>query len=1122
MLSNCNGAIQNIHCISFSLQIPDKMLFQCKRCVFMGSDPERVNSHYREKHMETGFRCGHCSYHADKREHIATHSLLKHRQSPLSVIDLAELSDEEIDEDEEQTTLTLSQLYEAIAVYVISVSPFEVTCQMCGTSRRSSSDVQVHILQDHLQFKPYKCKYCQVQGVTQEEMKDHLKRTHPYLGRKVITRKYVGVPPEVIASDLMKCGAAVPFGPLEESPLGLRIENVASISPGMALGNVSALNSWGITTPDADEDSQTLALQGALPFSLKEEDEDPIPSKERPRDDSGSPTPSVSSSGSLSKGGPGGKRRRVFHCMHCSYKSLWNAQDVQKHLASLHLKAGSLGCKYCDYRSSNKREIFDHGKKEHPGQKITACAGNIPNLITKQVGAMVYIGVPGIDVVSPEPSSPNEVPAVSPQQKEVATSKPKETSSSPIGQQTQIKRPGKKRKNDNEEENLFVCKECGYSTSNLNHMFVHILNVHHLLKAFSCSYCGFEDSRIYKVEQHVSKAHPGEQVRVRKVIEERRDKLMKSVIVSEADPDSQEAKSGTAGGSNSAKKAKLESPGLPDFPLGSVQFGCGRCAYTSSLKASVAKHSKKTHPSLNVKWKKFAEEEDKVIIVKEGTVELTSLETTAKLPASPLKIKITHRSDVRVCEQCKLECESSEALEQHILLKHHQSSQGSYHCLYCTSRNKNKYKMKEHCRHKHPGKSMKFSFKLYSEGKSMLSPPAIPKKSSNKQNSITCQLCLQTFLSFKTLELHMYTHVGYTPYQCKDCDYKTHSRLGIRMHYIKRHPGVECRYDYVEDGEKAGLFDALMQDYKQFDPASNKSDPQPGPSSSTGPEGSTEAELSPQVYQCVLCSTKRYGLNKMEQHLYKELKHMRFKCSACAHGAYSRKAMKKHINEEHGKGMASMVHNRNPQVEKHILSLIQQSEVPPDEVPATPPKKPSTVAKGSPLRTDSPTRQDTTCPKCLYVSTSVVGLKKHILTHSPFKWVCGYCPCKTSFRSDLKRHIRIKHPDQEMKMKRINMETGAEDSETDASSLNSSHNSLPGLTARNTSSPQRPLASKKTTEKKEDVKTKKGKFQTISYPMLVQISGVVQDCGLSSALAMEIQQSCSKLFHIPCLYTSMA
>ena len=245
----------------FGYKIPNKDLYQCKKCVFMDKGPSKVRRHFCARHENyCPYTCGLCAFVSVSTARIEKHSNKAHpgktiriiyREEQIKVLEGKENSEAKGSSDlskilqqpaplkhpqqkaegpvrlPESTDDFDEKLQSYIEPNSKDSSLFK--CRLCGHDQDAIPPLKRHILSVHLVFYPYKCKYCFFAAVELNKTIKHVERSHPGQPLLVKKRKFTGEWPKLSDGSIPFDNAPGPPAPkLTKEPLQVQITSAPS------------------------------------------------------------------------------------------------------------------------------------------------------------------------------------------------------------------------------------------------------------------------------------------------------------------------------------------------------------------------------------------------------------------------------------------------------------------------------------------------------------------------------------------------------------------------------------------------------------------------------------------------------------------------------------------------------------------------------------------------------------------------------------------------------------------------------------------------------------------------------------------------------------------------------
>lgn len=1018
-------------------------------------------------------------------------------------------------------------------------------CLLCGYKQEGASSLKRHLFAVHLQYHPYKCKYCDLTAVERNKVIKHLEKSHPDQEMRIVRLKFKGPLPEV--PDHMANGSFSmtddgdsqnEFETLDDEGscgLGLKITSVSSrgnvssqwnnfdSSDMFSKGNITSAhitmspdgqpivtvkdepnfddNSYGmmpanVSIRDDEDDEETTPLQLGRGIVVKTEMSKglviPRPSNITPKK-----MPPLKS-----KSPAGGE---IVHkmCMYCNYTTRWNIGDVKTHILVTHLKRYPYGCKFCSYTGRDKKKLKNHCKSQHPtasnGTGFRYLYNEYSNiLVVKKIGKDMYIGVKGLDSIEAvekasrmtmeelrELAGPEEEEEESP-----SPPPPPVTLQTPVYQRTnpsdaaeamirkhqeQLQRQMKGMAGVNSDEPLDLsvsshnsstsstrldlhksflndqmrqslpsnllspsqaleatdieftnkhlqCRKCGYVHFDMYKLKVHILGRHLKQKPYACSECGFDDFTSHKVARHVSESHENAVV-VKNIVQ--RDPEIKKYV----------------GHVDTSKKLvrpymRIDSELAPPKP-----FGCGYCNYQARSRAKVKYHSIRKHKGVEVKMIErnniarvqnsnppsstytpmssasigLSEQLTPPVMSPTASTSIASADTAPTMLNPGVTVE---QNQNFTCSKCYQPFQTEEDLEDHESRAH--SVISVYQCVYCPSRQRHQYKLKQHQRLKHPNEPVKMVLIQVDEAqhrkKSGPIIPLRPPKPFGLANIINPS---------KTIN---------GVYQCSYCPSRISYKAKMNWHQRVKHAGLTPKYEYIpnELSDKARAMAARRAKIVVPDWRAKLQRYVPKP-------------LQDDMYKCKACNFSTRDQFCMRNHAQAHTGYRPYRCPYCVYGNVKSFPVKMHVRKHHPTMPVKHKVERDPDREAELREIysspVRKIKVRDDSArpPPPPPKKrmiefdtsgllpPASnipvFPKNEPMSDDEESNSNSVstettpvkvrpycCALCGHGSSDQTGIKRHIMWEIKYlPYHCPQCNYRDVHPSGIETHGRRVH-----------------------------------------------------------------------------------------------------------------
>ena len=283
----------------YGYKIPNKDLYQCKKCVFMDKVSSKVRRHFCARHENfCPFKCGHCSFVSVSTRRIAKHFGKAHPGEAATIIDRKEqvklLEGSESSETKADQTSKIPQKPAPVKLaqqkadgpvrVPESTDEFDeklqsyiepnnkdsslFKCRLCGHDQDAVPALKRHILSVHLVFYPYKCKYCFFAAVELNKTIKHVERSHPGQPLLVKKRKFTGEWPKLSDGTIPFDNSGPPAPKLTKEPLQVQITSVptdAAPSPKMPILSRAPVMKPPVSTQEKPKMLVSLLTQAKVP-----------------------------------------------------------------------------------------------------------------------------------------------------------------------------------------------------------------------------------------------------------------------------------------------------------------------------------------------------------------------------------------------------------------------------------------------------------------------------------------------------------------------------------------------------------------------------------------------------------------------------------------------------------------------------------------------------------------------------------------------------------------------------------------------------------------------------------------------------------------------------------------
>ena len=213
-------------------------------------------------------------------------------------------------------------------------------CRLCGETDSDNASLKRHIFTVHLNYQPYKCKYCSFAAVTPRSTELHLLQSHPQEPPRIIRLRYKGTLPDIPAT--------IPGHDNVPSEIP---ENTPIIVP--------------LLSEDDMEDKKPVFAEDWKPGDPFPGTVPDIPIEEiRPSVTVKSKFPTPTHAELIQESVNVGKK--LFRCSYCGYTSKWGIKDVKTHIFTTHEKKYPYMCIHCTYGSRHDINVKKHMIRSHP------------------------------------------------------------------------------------------------------------------------------------------------------------------------------------------------------------------------------------------------------------------------------------------------------------------------------------------------------------------------------------------------------------------------------------------------------------------------------------------------------------------------------------------------------------------------------------------------------------------------------------------------------------------------------------------------------------------------------------------------------------------------------------
>ncbi|XP_041648982.1 zinc finger protein ZFAT-like isoform X2 [Cheilinus undulatus] len=281
---------------------------------------------------------------------------------------------------------------------------------------------------------------------------------------------------------------------------------------------------------------------------------------------------------------------------------------------------------------------------------------------------------------------------------------------------------------------------------------------------------------------------------------------------------------------------------------------------------------------------------------------------------------------------------------------------------------------------------------------------------------LECQYCGKLFMYNVHYNVHVRTHTKEHSHYCSKCSYSTITKCALKRHQIQKHSGMlltcsnpDCKYTTPDKyklkehmkthkGKKKSVScPVCQQSYPEHRLKHHikTSHPDSLPAQGVG-------LMVQRAEKCPYCDSYFVkNSSDFQRHIWEHEGVKPYLCTVCDYASRSSSNLRKHMNK----------HNTE---RSHLCDLCGK-------------KFKSKITLRSHRLTHSDEGKQFQCSECDYTSISKRYLLRHMEQHSEFKpFRCVHCHYSCNMAHTLKRHYKLKHPDQKYE----NAGPGLPDSDT--------------------------------------------------------------------------------------------
>ncbi|KAJ8312643.1 LOW QUALITY PROTEIN: hypothetical protein KUTeg_010016 [Tegillarca granosa] len=686
-----------------------------------------------------------------------------------------------------------------------------------------------------------------------------------------------------------------------------------------------------------------------------------------------------------------------YTCLYCG-NELHEKYPLHKHLLQ-HMDVSFYKCAYCEFGSLEVTPIVIHIQRQHrkPIKHIQQPLNEVESKINKAIHDMKaqhYLGVPNKSPVNPiledtlniKMEMPDIEPAFGDADQFESEVNYDITSSFKQSPSKGLKSPERLSSKDSRDDSpskltklapnvkksglLFMCKICGYTSSNKATINRHSV-VHTKFKQYGCPYCSYRSHWKQDVTKHTTNVHQGEKVHV--VTYDDHDNLISDSPTKNVASEAENRES-----LDFKKESEIyRDDDLPDLSPATTEvvqkpilefcskFKCNICLKKFNSKWAIDKHFKSAEC---------------------GKISMLG------------------------CSLCKFKNVKNENLLDHIKHKHPLSPSVRVITLGRSA----KFRI-----HKIPVKVKKPKSGPPSV-QSVVSDISLPKKSDGSVskmkvertrernglikkvgNLYKCKVC-----SFRgqrsNVSRHLATHSQLIKHSCPYCEYKSNWNFNIKRHVLKYHPDEKFDIRTSEKQVSSTEIKSSLETKLLAEPTSmmDNSNQTVDKNIEIKQEPGVENEFKTK-YKCLVCKQVKLSLSGMYRHLQADkCKKPMYGCPECRFKSLIKDQVKNHMETKHA-GHPGSPHllNINAKIKK-MKYIVQTGSDGAD----------NRSVDGSLKSSKKGNAVEVTCPSCLHVSPSRKLFQEHFdKSHKGMFLACTKCPYKTQLMAYLIKHLIMMH-----------------------------------------------------------------------------------------------------------------
>ncbi|KAL3857667.1 hypothetical protein ACJMK2_012309 [Sinanodonta woodiana] len=687
---------------------------------------------------------------------------------------------------------------------------------------------------------------------------------------------------------------------------------------------------------------------------------------------------------------------KVFTCVTCGFHTNQRCHIID-HLKDAHyerstytervetIKSTEFSCRFCEYRSRRSEEIAFHESAIHANE----------NVVSED------LGISAIQDNSKKPLKYNCQYCQLQFKHRSILRKHLESNHSDIQFKTLV---------------TFQCKLCDFASTQKNMVLKHSLRKHSgkaariirkvenideevelddtsglknsskvpdgmTIYLFHCDFCPFSTNSSSDLERHVSSHHNRESC------------LMNSDV-------------------NEYSGPKEEVP-IPDGNIYKVPFQCPKCPFNNRIRINVMRHIKR-HPEL--------------VPVRESSI-APSREHDVRRPSVARKSTTSRKSN--------LKAEASSHMSNMSESSHNNMSQDNAENPFTIVKanvaalDKKPYPLVTE-------ESAAEKYRLGEDSLDVKLSPCFIYKGPELGNK--CRICKKIIAKKYVLHRHILEHLQINFFKCHYCEHGTLEQTMLCAHIHKDHPLKSLTFQSISSKEAdihiekkihaLELHESDSEEESENLPQNDEENEEYMPSLPTqisetlqqsGLSGHAENQSALNTRRedlvCTICNYEATTSYFFKLHLdcHEEEKEKRFGCSYCGYKTNIKRDVSRHIEKRHeGRSIRIRTYGNVSVIKQKQSELPQTKEQLITETKDQSSQEKKEFSSGAYLK----------CSQCNYSSNNSVVMSCHKESHEPKsekKFGCSSCGYRANHSSNVKRHIRMCHPDKPMTVLLLNI-----------------------------------------------------------------------------------------------------